>query len=133
MSGFDDSQAELIEMLGTVLVRRAYTGGETIFEKGDEAEEAFAVLKGEVDIVSKSAAGASVVLTSVKPGQFFGEMALLIEGARSAAAVAKHDCELLVLPRFVLDKKMLDASAFIKLWIRTLATRIVDVSHRVAR
>ncbi|MDX2223145.1 MAG: cyclic nucleotide-binding domain-containing protein [Rhodospirillaceae bacterium] len=128
----DRAGAGLVEMLGTILGRRSYTAGARIFAQGDAAEEAFAVLRGQVNISTINTRGRRVDLTLLGPGQFFGEMALLMHGPRSADAVAQTDCELLVLPRVLLDVKMAAASPFIRLWVETLAARVAAGSARVA-
>lgn len=66
---------------------RSYRAGELIFAEGDAGEHMYAVLDGDVEI-RKSAR----VLETVGAGGVFGEMALIDQKPRSAAAVAKSDC-----------------------------------------
>jgi CRP-like cAMP-binding protein len=76
-----------------------YADGDQIFAKGDPGNSMMAVLKGRVMISSPSADGRQVVLTAVRDGEVFGEIALLDGGERTADATAVGDCELLVVPR----------------------------------
>lgn len=71
---------------------RVFPAGAVIFETGDPGTEMFVVQDGQVDIVI-----AGTVLETVGPDQFFGELALIDESSRSAAAVARTDCQLLPL------------------------------------
>jgi CRP/FNR family transcriptional regulator, cyclic AMP receptor protein len=66
-----------------------FRAGETIFLAGDEATEMYGVQAGEVSIVHRD-----TEIEVVGEGGFFGEMALIDKGTRSAAAVAKTDCTL---------------------------------------
>jgi len=127
----DRAGSGLIEMLGTILGRRSFQAGQQIFAQGDDADVAYAVLRGHVDITTVNSAGVAVILTTVNPGQFFGEMALMTHSPRSANAVTPDGCELLALPRTLLDSKMATASPFLKLWIETLASRVIAGSNCV--
>ena len=67
----------------------SFAAGQTIFEDGELGEVMYAVLEGEVDIVF-----ADKVINTHRPGEIFGEMALIDTKRRSASAVAKSDCKL---------------------------------------
>jgi CRP-like cAMP-binding protein len=58
-----------------------------------------AVLKGRVMISAPSPDGRQVVLTVMREGEVFGEIALLDGNERTADATAMSDSELLVVPR----------------------------------
>lgn len=111
----DRADSGLIEMLNTILGQRTFAPGAQIFAKGDDATEMFAVLNGTVEIRIVNQKGQDVVLTSIGPGQFFGEMALMMHGPRTATATTQHGCTLLVLPRHVLETKIAATSPFLKL------------------
>ncbi|HEX8436926.1 NAD-binding protein [Archangium sp.] len=64
--------------------------GEAIFKKGDAGETFYVVVSGQVNLVAE---GGRVVET-VKPGGFFGEIALLTGEPRSTSAAAATACEL---------------------------------------
>ena len=67
-----------------------FAAGDVIFSSGDEGAEMFVIKDGEVDL----RVGGHTVETVCKEG-FFGEMALIEEGPRTATAVAKTDCTLI--------------------------------------
>ena len=68
--------------------------GETIFREGDFGDRLFVIVKGEVEIVRNGN-----VLTSLKPGEIFGEMALASDEPRSASASAKTDVSVVAISR----------------------------------
>ena len=92
------ADSELDAVLAHAAVAR-YKEGDRIFAKGDPGNSMMAVLKGRVMISSPSADGRQVVLTVMRDGEVFGEIALLDGGERTADATAMTDCELLVVPR----------------------------------
>src|SRR5213075_990327 len=73
-----------------------YEAGDQIFAQGDLGTEMFIILEGEVDII-KHIAGESHHLSHLEKGDFFGEMAVLENVARSADAIAKTDVRVLVI------------------------------------
>ena len=70
-----------------------------IFAKGDPGTTLMAVLTGSVRISVPAGDGHEAVLNIIKPGQVFGEVALLDGRARTADAVAMTDCKLMVIDR----------------------------------
>jgi len=73
--------------------------GDQIFAKGDPGNSMMAVLKGRIMITAPSQDGRQVVLTVMRDGDVFGEIALLDGKERTADATAATDCELLTVPR----------------------------------
>jgi len=90
--------SEIDAVLAHATVTR-HAEGDQIFSKGDPGSSMMAVLKGRVMITAPSPDGRQVVLTIMRDGEVFGEIALLDGKERTADATAKTDCELLVVPR----------------------------------
>lgn len=88
---------------------RTFRAGEPIFHMGDPGDSMMLVEAGEVRISYPAPDGRAVVMSELKPGAVFGEIALLDGGPRSADATASTACRLLVFERRVLVA-MLEAS-----------------------
>jgi uncharacterized membrane protein len=73
--------------------------GETLFRAGDLGESLFLVRSGEIELYVRDNAGQKIILDITRPGDFFGEIALLDAGARTASAVALTGSELIELDR----------------------------------
>jgi uncharacterized membrane protein len=91
----DEDRRELAAVVD--LVRLA--DGETLFRAGDLGESLFLVRAGEVELYVRDNAGQKIILDITRPGDFFGEIALLDAGARTASAVALTNTELIELDR----------------------------------
>lgn len=76
-----------------------FDAGAVIFQHGDPGDSLMAVVRGRVKICRHSIDGKELVLNFIKPGEVFGEIALLDGEPRTADAVAMETCELLVLRR----------------------------------
>ncbi len=77
---------------------RALAAGETVYGEGQPAEECFLLHEGRVRLV-KRIRGTERSLTVLRPGDLFGEDALLSRVTRSASAVALTDVRVLALDR----------------------------------
>ncbi len=89
---------EIDAVLAHATVAR-HAEGDQIFAKGDPGNSMMAVLRGRVTITAPSQDGRQVVLTVMRDGDVFGEIALLDSKERTADATAATDCELLIVPR----------------------------------
>ena len=92
--GDEDRQA-LSEVVDLVRL----DGGETLFRAGEPGESLYLVRAGEVELFINDNVGQKITLDTVGPGDFFGEIALLDSGPRTATAVALVGSELIELDR----------------------------------
>jgi CRP/FNR family cyclic AMP-dependent transcriptional regulator len=90
---------DALETLSGGVRRRRYERGQVIFHEGDPGDSLHVVASGAVKITLRSPDGEEVIVATLGPGDFFGELALLDEAARSATAEAMAPTETLVLPR----------------------------------
>jgi CRP-like cAMP-binding protein len=77
---------------------REYPVDRMIFSEGEPGDELYIIRKGSVKI-TKIAEGNEVLLAVLKPGDIFGEMALLESKPRAACAITHEDCVLLAVSR----------------------------------
>ncbi len=81
------------------VVERSFEPGQRIFSEGDSGDEIYFVRKGSVRIELPLARNLSHHVATVSRGDFFGELAFLDGGLRSAAAVATGTVHLYGLSR----------------------------------
>lgn len=75
----------------------AYTrapAGTVLLREGEAANVAYVLERGELEVRKRDEAGVERVLGVLKPGDWVGEMALLLDLPRSATVVATQDSEL---------------------------------------
>ena len=73
---------------------RFYNQGDIIFTTGDIGAGAVLIKSGEINIMA-----GEKVLARLQTGDFFGEVALVVDEARTADAIASTDCELIFFLR----------------------------------
>lgn len=98
---FEQADARMLQSLAARLRRRRFRRNEVIFHQGDPGDSLHIVAAGGVKIVLPSTEGEEAIIATLRPGDFFGELALLDGAPRSATATAVEPSETLVLPRAV--------------------------------
>jgi CRP-like cAMP-binding protein len=96
--GFDllDDRS-LLKIVGAS-VNLAYPAGRLVFEKGAPGEALYVVLSGQVRIFDVED-GHEVEIARTRPGDYFGEMSLLLTSVHTKSVQAVEDSELLVLDK----------------------------------
>ncbi|MBN2195680.1 MAG: cyclic nucleotide-binding domain-containing protein [Polyangiaceae bacterium] len=84
---------EILRLLQVTDIR-SFKDGEVVIQEGEKGEDLFIVLAGEVKVRK-----GETDLARLKPGEHFGEMALIRSQPRSATVVSNGDSELIVLSR----------------------------------
>jgi cAMP-dependent protein kinase regulator len=86
------------------LEAHAPAAGEVIAAEGDFGDSLFIVVNGTVRVEKKRKGEPPLVVNRLGPNTFFGEIALLGSGVRSASVVADTDAQLLELTRDTLHE-----------------------------
>ena len=95
----EDDRRELLKLAR----RRRFARGEVIFHEGDPGDTMHLIAQGHIGIRATTPLGDVAMLRVLKPGEFFGELALIAAGNRSATAVALDKAETLGISRSLLD------------------------------
>jgi CRP/FNR family transcriptional regulator, cyclic AMP receptor protein len=103
-----------------------YPAGSTIFEIGQPRDVMFVVQEGEVEI----RIGSKTVETVAVDG-FFGELALIDGGTRTATAVAKTDCNLVPINEKQFLFMVQETPFFAVSVMRTLAGRLRRIDRQL--
>jgi CRP-like cAMP-binding protein len=96
---FADLEPAHLDALCRAASVRPYAAGETILREDEPGDLFFVIIRGQVKVFVDSEHGREVVLTHLQAGDFFGEMALFDNEARSASVSALAPSELVVLRR----------------------------------
>ena len=80
------------------MLGRAYSEGEIVVQQGDVGDCMFVIQEGEVEVV-RNEGGRETRLTVLRPGDFFGEMALVDREVRSATVRAIGPARILTVDK----------------------------------
>jgi len=131
---FQFTQTQL-ELVANLCQEKTFAAGETIFEENSSSKELYIIAQGEVDIlvnpgiISAKEKSEKVSIATLRRGQSFGEIALVDEGLRSAAARAKgKETRLLVIPR---DKLIMLCETYPQLGYRLMYNLAADLAMKI--
>ena len=102
-----------------------------IFEEGDEGLDLYVIQSGHVQISRRGASG-HLVVARMGPGEFFGEMSVLLGELRTARAVAVGTTELIELDVDTLEGMCLESPQIAIRLIQLLAARLISAERRLA-
>jgi membrane protein len=106
---------------------RSHEPGEVIFEEESTGREMFYVLSGTVRILKKG-----LLLREMTAGDYFGEMAMLIQAPRTAAAVASApDTRLVVISESNLETILRENPKIVVSFLKEMSNRLRSVNEKV--
>jgi CRP-like cAMP-binding protein len=110
---------------------RALEPGQVVFEEGDSGEFLFVIQAGEVELTRAGPSGRRLV-GRLGPGEFFGEMSVVLGGERRIRATAVTPVRLLAVDGQTLEEMCVERPEVAIRLIQRLAARVIDLEKRLA-
>ena len=88
------------------VVKRRFKRGELIVEQGEKSNALTILLTGRARVVSTDARGREVILATMRPGDYVGEMSLIDDAPHSASVLAEIHTDGLTLGRQEFERCM---------------------------
>lgn len=141
-SGLPAADRRIIADCAVVKVFRKNT---VLVNAGDRAESLYIILSGAVRVFVSDEDGREVTLNVLGPGEYFGEIALVDEGPRSASVITMEPSRITLISKGEFERCMSQYPPIALNLIRALARRVraltenvkglalLDVYGRVAR
>jgi NTE family protein len=123
---FDAFSRVELESIADGFEEVAYRRGATICAQGEEAESFYVCLSGELEVWGGSP---KRVINRLRPGDWFGEVALLLGGPRAATVTAARAARLLVLDKSVFDRVFLRNPKMLEHVSRVLCRRLAGLTR----
>ena len=95
-TGLNDRQ---LRSLAKILTVREYHDGDEIITQGNGGQGLFIISKGTAKVIRLQPDGEAVEVNRFVPNDFFGELALLDDGVRTASVIATSELQCLILTR----------------------------------
>jgi CRP/FNR family cyclic AMP-dependent transcriptional regulator len=109
---------------------RRFEAGDTLFSEGDPATDAYLLEEGRVRLI-KRIRGSERSILVCKPGDFFGESALLEGSERSSTAVALSPVLALVIDQATLQNLLVHNATIASRVVKQLVRRLRDAEHQL--
>ena len=128
---FADLDQDEMEELERMLVLTAYKRGETLYEPSERREVFFLLKTGRVELYRLSSEGRKLVIASIGPGTFFGEMALVGQGMYDAFAEAVEDSTACVMTRSDVEHLLLAKPKVALRFLEAVGQRLKESEARL--
>jgi CRP/FNR family cyclic AMP-dependent transcriptional regulator len=121
---------EELEEVSRHAVHRCFKARAVLMSEGEMTDALYVIMEGRVRAFVSNADGRQVVLSTMGPGEYFGELAF-DEGPRSASVITLEPCRLLVVPREDFVGFVQSSPAFATHFILRLIGRIRTLTKSV--
>jgi CRP-like cAMP-binding protein len=128
---FAQLEADALDALAARLRQRRYRRNEVVFHQGDPGDTLHVIAEGAMKIVLPSADGEEAIIATLRPGDFFGELALLDGGAHSATVTAVEPAMTLSLPRSAFLEVLGQSAEMRDALLRSLAAELRRLTGHV--
>ncbi|MGV8803335.1 MAG: Crp/Fnr family transcriptional regulator [Polaromonas sp.] len=122
------SQAALV---ASAVVKRRFKRGEVIVEKGQTSHSLIILLTGKARVVSSDARGREVILATMNPGDYVGEMSLIDDEPHSATVLTEVQTDVLVLRRPEFERCLPERDSMAYAILRGLVQRLRQADRKI--
>src|SRR6266567_7020663 len=133
MDLFTDLPDSELNKIGRLLKQHKFAENELIFAQGEPGDGLYIILQGRVRIATTDQLGRERVLAFYGPGEFFGDMAVLTGGERSAGASASSDLRLLQLRKDDFDMLVSSSVGIMRGMMRIMIERQAALNTRLTQ
>ncbi len=128
-SGLTDDEVRTLESHSH---RKTYRKNTIVMEKGDETSSLYVLLSGGVKVFLTNEDGKEVVLNTLEPGAYFGELALLGDTERSASVITQEESQFLVISKREFTGCLSANPQIMLSLMRQLVARVHELTERVS-
>ena len=114
--------------------QRSFAAGDLVYDVGEDGSTLFVVQEGQVELMRPAAEGeeADRVVDRLGPGEFFGEMGVLMGRPRTMRAVATSEAQILEVDGATFEGMCVDQPEIAIRVIQRMANRMIDLEQRLA-
>lgn len=116
---------EELETLQALFVEETRLKGDVVCQFGDEGDTFYVVVSGELEVWSGGTE--ERLLNRLDPGDFFGEMALVLGGKRTTTVMVSQRAQLLVLNKASFTRFLMNNAKVQEYFARVLCQRLAGV------
>lgn len=120
-----------LDKVGVLAKPRRYQKDEVIFHADEPGDVFCIIVAGRVKVTMISPEGKEIILSTLGPGEFFGEMALLEDAPRSATVTATENLEVLTIWRADFLQMIKEDFSIARKMLAELSRRLRRASRRI--
>ncbi len=123
--------ANQAESVAEAVTKRRFKRGELIVEQGEKSNTLFIILTGRVRVVTSDKRGREVILATLQPGDYIGEMSLIDNEAHSATVRAEVQTDMLALGRAEFARCLPENSSMAYAIMKGLVQRLRQADRKI--
>ena len=119
-------------LLSEAVTKRRYKRGEAMVEQGAQANALVLILAGRARVIMTDRQLREVILATLRPGDYSGEMSLIDSEPHSASVVAEIQTDALVLGRSEFERCLNDNAPMAQAVMRGLVLRLRQANEKIS-
>lgn len=134
---FDNLSSTQLDLIASICEPIAYEKGRVLFRENEGSDDLYVIAQGAIEVLMNPGVITSqpnmepIVLTELRQGQVFGEVALVDQGLRSATVrTSKDKTELLRIPR---QRLMLLCDTYPELGYKIMRNLAADLALKIRK
>lgn len=127
-AGLPENELKTIE---TLCVTRTYPKSTVIINEGDQANAMYLMVTGRVRVYVSEESGKEFILNTMGPGEYFGELALLDDEARSASVITTEKSTFSIIYKDDFSKAILNHPNIALVLLKNLSSTVRQLTGNV--
>jgi len=119
------------ESVADAVVKRRFKRGEVIVEQGDKSNTLFIILTGRARVLTADKRGREVILATLHPSDYIGEMSLIDNEPHSATVRAEVQTDMLCLGRAEFARCLPENSSMAYAIMKGLVQRLRQADRKI--
>ncbi len=119
------------ESVADAVVKRRFKRGEAVVEQGSKSNTLFILLTGRARVITADKRGREVILATLQPGDYVGEMSLIDNQAHSATVRAEVQTDMLALGRAEFARCLPENSSMAYAIMKGLVQRLRQADRKI--
>ena len=123
--------AQQAASVAQAVVKRRFKRGEAIVEQGKKSNALTILLTGRARVISSDSRGREVILATLRPGDYVGEMSLIDDEPHSASVLAEVQSDSLILGQAEFARCMPDMDSMAHAILRGVVQRLRHADRKI--
>lgn len=119
------------DAVAAAVLKRRFKRGEAIVEQGKKSDALSIILTGRARVVATDARGREVILATMRPGDYVGEMSLIDNEPHSATVMAEIQTDALILGRLEFARCLPENSSMAYAVMKGLVQRLRQADRKI--
>ncbi|CAN7292208.1 Crp/Fnr family transcriptional regulator [Acidovorax sp. Leaf78] len=119
------------EVISGAVIKRRFKRGEPLVEQGQKSDALFILLTGRARVMTSDSRGREVILATLSPGDYLGEMSIIDNEPHSATVRAEVQTDVLMLGRTEFARCLTENASMSLVVMRGLVKRLRHADRKI--